>query len=91
MSQLFPIPIFLGVTVVLLGVLAVGRRLFPGTAGVRRAFKCPFLETNVSVDFKRAVWDDQMVDVTACSAFSPPDQVRCEKECLRLKEESMTA
>jgi len=91
MSQLFPIPIFLGVTVALLGVLAAGRRFFPGTAAVSRAFKCPFLETNVSADFKRAVWDDRLVDVTACSAFSPPDQVRCEKECLKLKEESLVA
>ena len=43
-----------------------------------------FGDTNVDVDFKEAVWDGSLVDVTACSAFSPPKDVRCEKGCLML-------
>jgi hypothetical protein len=43
-----------------------------------------FGDTNVDVDFKEAVWDGSLVDVTACSAFSPPQDVRCEKGCLML-------
>jgi hypothetical protein len=84
MGLLMPVPIFVAVTAVLVGVLVGGRRLLPGTFTVKRAFRCPFRDTNVDVDFKEAVWDDSLVDVTACSAFSPPQDVRCEKSCLML-------
>jgi hypothetical protein len=81
---LMPLPIFVAVTAVLVGVLVAGRRLFPGTFTARRAFRCPFRDTNVNVDFKEAVWDGSFMDVTACSAFSPPHDVRCAKDCLML-------
>ena len=84
MWLLFPVPIFLVVTAALIGVLSAGRRLFPGTFTATRAFRCPFRDTDVSVDFKEAVWDGNLVDVAACSAFSPPQDVRCEKSCLML-------
>jgi hypothetical protein len=84
MWLLWPVPIFLGVTAVLVGVLSAGRRLFPGTFAAKRAFRCPFRDTNVDVDFKEAVWDGSLVDVTACTAFSPSQDVRCEKSCLML-------
>ena len=86
----YPIPIFVAVTVGLVGVLRAGRRLFPGTFRARRSFRCPFLDADVNVDFKQAVWDDNLVDVAACSAFSPPETVRCEKDCLKLRKESLT-
>lgn len=82
MWLLMPVPIFVAVAAVLIGVLAVGRRLVPGTFTAKRQFWCPFRDTNVDVDFKQAVWDGNLVDVAACSVFSPPQDVRCEKTCL---------
>jgi len=84
MCLLMPVPILVAVTAGLVGVLVAGRRLFPGTVTAKRAFRCPFRDTNVDVDFKEAVWDGSLVDVTVCSAFSPPQDVRCEKGCLML-------
>ena len=85
MRFLLPIPIFLTVAVALMGVLRAGRRLFPGTVGVRHGFRCPFRDEDVGVDFKEAVWDGSLLDVAACSAFSPPEDVRCDKACLTLE------
>ncbi len=31
-----------------------------------------------------AVWDGQRLDVERCSAFTPPDDVRCNKACTLL-------
>ena len=87
----FSLPIFVGVTAALIGVLSAGRRLFPGTFTARRDFRCPFRDTQVSVDFKEAVWDGNLVEVAACSAFSPPQDVQCEKGCLMLGKESRAA
>ncbi len=84
MWSLGPLPIFVAVAGVLIGVLGAGRRLFPGTFSRKRDFQCPWRDTNVSVDFKEAVWDGSLKDVAACSAFSPPEDVRCEKGCLML-------
>jgi len=84
MSLPFSLPVFVVVTAALIGVLSAGRRLFPGTFAARRAFRCPFRETEVSVDFKEAVWDGRLVDVATCSAFSPPQDVQCEKGCLKM-------
>ena len=86
MWSLLPLPIFVAVAGVLIGVLGVGRHLFPGTFSRKRAFRCPLRDTNVDVDFKEAVWDGSLKDVAACSAFSPPQDVRCEKGCLMLDE-----
>ena len=84
MSFLLPIPIFLSVAAVLVGVLRTGRRLFPGMVTTRRSFRCPFRDERVAVDFKEAVWDGRLVDVAACTAFSPPEDVRCDKACQTL-------
>jgi|SRR5215468_9483304 len=81
---LLPIPIFLAVAVALLALVFMGRRLFPGTYASRRAFWCPFKDKQVDVAFKEATWDGSLVDVTACSAFSLAEDVRCEKGCLML-------
>ena len=91
MWTLYPLPIFIVVTAVLFAVLIAGRRLFPGTFRVRRAFTCPLRAAAVNVDFKEAVWDDALVDVTSCSEFSPPENVQCEKNCLKLQKESLRA
>jgi len=84
MWTLGPLPIFVAVAGVLIGVLGAGRRLFPGTFTRKRAFRCPVRDTNVNVDFTEAVWDGSFVDVIACTEFSPPQDVRCEKSCLML-------
>lgn len=86
MSLPFSLPVFVVVTAALIGVLSAGRRLFPGTFAARRVFRCPFRETDVSVDFKEAVWDSRLMDVSTCSAFSPPQDVQCEKGCLKLEK-----
>jgi len=84
MWLLMPVPIFVAVAAVLLGVAIAGPRLFPGTYTAKRAFRCPFRDSDVSVDFSEAVWDSSLVDVIACTEFSPPQDVRCEKKCLML-------
>jgi len=84
MGLLWPMPIFVAVTAALVGVLVSGRRLFPGTFASKRVIRCPFRDTNVHVDFTEAVWDGSFVDVIACTEFSPPQDVRCEKSCLML-------
>jgi len=84
MLLIMPVPIFAAVAVVLVGVLTAGRRLFPGTYTAKHAFRCPFRDKNVNVDFTKAVWDSSLVDVIACTEFSPPQDVRCEKSCLML-------
>ncbi|MBF8288498.1 MAG: hypothetical protein HW381_1606 [Candidatus Rokubacteria bacterium] len=38
----------------------------------------------MDVEFKEAMWDGNLVDVSACTAFSPAQDVRCEKGCLML-------
>jgi hypothetical protein len=86
MSNLWPVPIFLGVAVVLSALIAAGRRLFVGTVTARRDFWCPFRNTNVGVDFAESSWDGRLVDVAGCSVFSPPGDVHCDKACLTLKQ-----
>ncbi len=80
----WPMPIYLGVVAILIVLFSVGRRLFPWTFGSRRAFWCPFLKKNVDVDFRRSVWGGRLLDVHACTAFSSPQDVQCEKSCLLL-------
>jgi len=41
MWSLGPLPIFVTVAGVLIGVLGAGRRLFPGTFSRERAMRCP--------------------------------------------------
>ena len=84
MWLLWPIPIFVAVTAVLAGMFIAGRRLFPGVYTAKRVFRCPVRDRNVSVDFAEALWDGVLVDVMACTEFSPPQDVRCEKSCLML-------
>lgn len=85
MSNLWPVPIFLSVAVAFLLVWAAGRRFFAGTSAARRSFWCPFRGRNVQVDFAESSWDGSLVDVEACSAFTPPAEVGCDKACLELK------
>ena len=79
---IWPLAIVTATGAVLLGVLAAGPRLFRGTRLMTDGFRCPFRERVVSVDFVETVWEGARVDVSRCSAFTPPTAVTCEKRCL---------
>ena len=69
----------------LLVIIAVGA--LPGAVRtVRRSFWCPFLDRNVTADFREQAWDGRRVEVDRCTAFSPATAIACEKLCLGLKK-----
>ena len=78
------IPAALAAAVVLLAVRALGPRLFRGTLSWRYAFRCPAKHQDVDAEFRESVWDGRRLDVERCSAFTPPDDVRCDKACTLL-------
>lgn len=86
MIFLWPVPIYLGVAVLLIVLAANGRRLFPGTVVRRRSFWCPFQSRNVTADIEESVWDAVPRDIASCSAFVPASAVRCEKVCVLFRE-----
>lgn len=60
----------------------------PGvTRTVIRSFRCPFLKRNVTAEFQEEAWDGRPVEVSRCTAFTPPTAITCEKLCLRLKKD----
>ena len=75
----------LGTAVALL-LVAVFGSLSGATRTVTRSFWCPFLYRRVTAEFKEEAWDGRPVDVTRCSAFTPPTAVTCEKLCRHLKK-----
>lgn len=75
------IPSALAAALVLLFIRTLGPRLFRGTVTWRYAFRCPVKEQDVAVDFRESAWDGQRLDVERCTAFTPPDDVRCDKAC----------
>lgn len=85
-------PLFTILTVLVFGasiilfVWAVFRALPSGSRLVARLFWCPFRERNVTAEFRENPWDGTRIDVSRCSAFTPPDAVTCEKLCLGLKK-----
>jgi hypothetical protein len=50
-----------------------------------RSFWCPFRDCNVTAEFREGPWDGARMDVSRCTAFTPPDAITCDKACLRLK------
>ncbi len=68
----------------LLAVRALGSRLFGGTLTWRYAFRCPVRGQDVNAVFQESVWDGRRLDVERCSAFTPPEDVRCNKVCTLL-------
>ena len=79
------IPLALGAGVVFLLVLAIGVSVGV-TEVVPRSFWCPFRKSPVTAQFEQAVWDGKRLDVTSCSAFTPPTAIACDKACLRLRK-----
>ena len=86
METLWPLPVILTVGVVLLVMLRMGPRLFPGSRHTDRAFWCPFQTRDVTVRFEETVWEGDLCDVEQCTAFSPSTAVTCDKKCLRLHD-----
>jgi len=75
------IPGALAAAVVLLADRALGPRLFRGTLTGRYAFRCPANNQDVDAEFRESVWDGRRLDVERCSAFTPADEVCCDKAC----------
>lgn len=69
---------------VLLVVLALGSRSRV-TWRATRSFRCPLRDRNVTAELEEKTWDGKRVDVVSCTAFTPPTDVRCGKDCLTLK------
>jgi hypothetical protein len=84
METWWPLPVILTVGAVLLVMLRMGPRLFPGTRRTARAFWCPFQERDVEVEFEESVCEGDLRDVDLCTAFSPATAVTCDKQCVRL-------
>lgn len=84
-STLWPLLVIAGTGILLLGVLARGRRWFRGTRRVPEAFWCPFREREAGVEFEITAWDGRRVDVSRCTLFTPPTAVTCEKRCLDVR------
>jgi len=70
-------------TAVALLLLVIVFRPFRGVIRtVTRSFWCAVRGQNVTAEFQEAAWDGKPVEVTRCSAFSPPEAIACEKLCL---------
>ncbi len=75
------VPAALAAAVILLVIRALGPRLFRRTLTWRYAFRCPVKERDVATEFRESEWDGRRLDVERCSAFDPPEDVRCDKAC----------
>jgi hypothetical protein len=51
---------------------------------VRRALRCPILNTDVQLRFLEALPEGRPIEVTACSALKPPTNIVCSQRCLGL-------
>ncbi len=51
-----------------------------------RTVWCPVQDRKLTATLEEEIWDGRRVDVTQCSAFSPPTAVTCGKACLRLTQ-----
>ena len=69
-------------------VWAVFRLVPPVSRLLVRAFWCPFRNQDVTAVFKEEPWHGRRVGVARCSAFSPPDAVTCDKQCVHVGAES---
>jgi hypothetical protein len=75
------VPVALAAAVVLLVIRALGPHIFRGTQIWHYTFRCPGKGQDVGVDFRESAWDGRRLDVERCSAFSPAEDVRCNKAC----------
>lgn len=54
------------------------------TRTVSRSFWCPFLDRNVTAEFREEAWNGRPVEVNRCTAFTPPTAITCAKSCLQM-------
>ena len=52
---------------------------------VTRSFWCPFRRGNVTAEFREEVWDGEPLEVTRCTAFTPPTVIRRKRLCLHVE------
>jgi hypothetical protein len=75
------VPVALAAAVVLFVIRLLGPHLFRGTLTWRYSFRCPGKQQDVEADFRESEWDGRRLDVERCSAFTPAEDVRCNKAC----------
>jgi hypothetical protein len=80
------VPLALAAAVVLIVIRVLGPHLFRGTLTWHYSFRCPGKREDVQADLRESVWDGRRLDVERCSAFSPPENVRCDKACTFLPQ-----
>jgi hypothetical protein len=49
---------------------------------VQRTIRCPIHGTDVRLEFFEALPEGRPVEVTKCSAFTPPTAITCNQRCL---------
>jgi hypothetical protein len=55
---------------------------------VHRKIWCPIRGTEMQLSLLEAAPDGRPIDVTACSAFTPPTAVTCDQRCLAARGEN---
>jgi hypothetical protein len=75
------VPVALAAAIALVVIRVLGPHLFRGSLTWRYSFRCPGKGQDVAADFRESVWDGRRLDVERCTAFSPPEDVRCNKAC----------
>jgi len=50
-----------------------------------RAIRCPLLGTQVWVRGREALPEEHPIEVRACSAFTPPTAITCDRQCAELR------
>jgi hypothetical protein len=82
-----PIVVYLALLAVIVLLFVRHRGLMRGrTRPVARTVWCPVRDCRLTAELEEEFWDGRRVDVSRCSAFSPPTAVNCSKVCLRLTE-----
>jgi len=47
-----------------------------------RAIRCPLLATHVWVRGREALPGERPIEIRACSAFTPPTAITCDRQCV---------
>lgn len=82
-----PVVVYLALlAVIVLGFVRYRGLMRNRTRRVAHAVWCPVHDRQMRAELEEEFWDGRRVDVTECSAFSPPTAVTCGKACLRLTE-----
>ena len=80
----WPLMVVASIVVILLAVIAGGPRLFAPILRRSASLRCPSTGREVTGDFEVSEWDGSALDVHACSAFTPPEALTCDRRCLGL-------